>query len=398
MKTDLGKRPSQHNAWSISGLFNLRLRFRQVWWFALVTLEATLSSVDGLKDHLVQRMFWGRGSLYKSSFHLLIGLLTAGILATGLASRIQSAPLDNSLEVAYSTSGNQDIVAQGSNLTSVLPIEKDQVNYTVREYLVKQGDSLQAIADKHGVSKDTIKWANNKVLSPFNDSVPVGAKLKIPEMNGVLYEVGRSDNLDSVVALTKGDRTTVVQLNGLNTTNPKVTAGQILFIPNGKLPPPPPKIIARKAPTGGYVGSGRSGGGIGSLPPGTFDDPLTHPQCAGYRWQRGIGGRSNHTGVDLSKSGGCPIRAAAAGTVKYVGWLDNRAGWSIIIDHGSGVETHYYHGDGNIWVSKGQHVSKGQNIMYMGRTGTGVTGVHLHLTMKAGGRIIDPAPYIPYRR
>jgi murein DD-endopeptidase MepM/ murein hydrolase activator NlpD len=134
---------------------------------------------------------------------------------------------------------------------------------------------------------------------------------------------------------------------------------------------------------------------LGSLPKGTFDDPLTSPKCSGYRQTRGY--TSAHNGADLAKNGGCPIRAVAAGTVTYAGWKGYGAGYTVIIDHGGGVETQYLHGDGNIWVKAGQHVSKGQDIMYMGTTGNS-TGVHLHLTLKYKGVAIDPSPYIPYRR
>lgn len=356
--------------------------------------------VDSLKDvaisgkkALLQRMFWGRGSLYKSSFHLFVAFITVGVLMSGLSNRINTLSASSDLAANFEALANAEVGSQGNNLTSVVPIASNALNYSVQEYTIAEGDTLQGIADKFGVTKDTVKWSNNKILSPFNDAAPVGAKLKIPEVNGVLYQTNDKDTLDSVLALTSGDRNTVIDINELSGPDFRV-ASSLVFVPNGKLPPPPPQIIARNRPSGtGYIASSRAGAGLGSLPAGTFDDPLSHPQCAGYRFSRGIS--SYHSGVDLSKSGGCPIRAIGAGRVTAAGWRRDGAGFAVTIDHGSGIRSLYYHGDGNIWVKAGDYVQKGQDIMYMGNTGNSF-GTHLHLTLTFNGKLVDPQPYVPY--
>jgi murein DD-endopeptidase MepM/ murein hydrolase activator NlpD len=62
--------------------------------------------------------------------------------------------------------------------------------------------------------------------------------------------------------------------------------------------------------------------------------PVTSP--FGWRWGR------MHEGIDIGAASGTPIRAAAAGTVIYAGWLGGYGNLTVI-DHGGGVATAYGH-------------------------------------------------------
>ncbi|MCA9379506.1 M23 family metallopeptidase, partial [Candidatus Dojkabacteria bacterium] len=303
------------------------------------------------------------------------------------------------LAVSYGNVGNLDLLQQGGSLNTVLAVDAENANYKVFTHVVLNGETLQQIADQYGVSKDTVKWANPKLLSPFNDNVTMGATLSIPEINGVLHKIESGDTLDSIVALTAGNRFDIIELNELVPPDYSLAGKEYIFVPNGRIippPPPPPVPYIVRLPSGGAcIEHGVPVQPLGSFPLGTFTDPLCSPQCQGYSWQRGFS--SWHNGADLSKGGGCPIRAAAAGTVTYAGWKGYGSGYTVIIDHGNGAETQYLHGDGNIWVRPGDYVYKGQDIMFMGTTGNS-TGIHLHFTLKYGGVSIDPAPYVPYLR
>ena len=83
------------------------------------------------------------------------------------------------------------------------------------------------------------------------------------------------------------------------------------------------------------------------------------------------------------------------GTVIYSGWSSGGEGYNVRIDHGGGIVTHYYHGNGELYVKAGDKVQQGQPIMYMGTTGNS-TGVHLHFSLFYKGRAIDPAPYVSF--
>jgi murein DD-endopeptidase MepM/ murein hydrolase activator NlpD len=123
--------------------------------------------------------------------------------------------------------------------------------------------------------------------------------------------------------------------------------------------------------------------------------------CTGF-WAEPSHGSCDHFhgGIDIANKRGTPIRAAANGTIKYVGrepWYHgtDRA-WVVVIDHGNGIKTIYVHLqardiDG---VRKGKHVVLGQLIGRIGATGR-ATGVHLHFGLKVNGTFLDPARYLP---
>lgn len=116
-------------------------------------------------------------------------------------------------------------------------------------------------------------------------------------------------------------------------------------------------------------------------------------------------GQNGHNGIDLAAPAGTPVYAADEGTIVFEGWGQNHswmgsiAGICIIINH-IGSYGGYAHLSRTV-ISKGDRVTKGQLIGYVGATGA-ATGPHLHFEMlplnpnfKNGfaGRI-NPMPYI----
>lgn len=90
----------------------------------------------------------------------------------------------------------------------------------------------------------------------------------------------------------------------------------------------------------------------------------------------------SHSGVDFGADAGTPIVAAAAGRVVLAQRLPVR-GNGIIVDHGGGVLTGYFHLS-EIDVAVGQEVRAGEIIGKVGATGL-VTGSHLHWEVVVGG-------------
>jgi len=97
-----------------------------------------------------------------------------------------------------------------------------------------------------------------------------------------------------------------------------------------------------------------------------------------------------HTGVDLAGEEGDWVAAANSGRVAFVGATPLR-GNGVIIDHGAGVFSGYYHLSA-IAVQEGQMVNKGDLIGAVGSTGM-VTGPHLHWEIVVRGLVIDPIPW-----
>jgi murein DD-endopeptidase MepM/ murein hydrolase activator NlpD len=101
--------------------------------------------------------------------------------------------------------------------------------------------------------------------------------------------------------------------------------------------------------------------------------------------------KSYHSGTDFRAKVGTPIECANDGKVVLA---KDRfyAGGSVIVDHGHGVYTCYYHMS-KFDVKKGDMVKKGQIIGLSGVSGR-VTGPHLHFSARVGGVQVDPLQFI----
>lgn len=94
-----------------------------------------------------------------------------------------------------------------------------------------------------------------------------------------------------------------------------------------------------------------------------------------------------HTGVDIAARTGTPIRAAADGKVIMASWM-NAYGYTVVIDHGSGISTLYAHCS-SINARVGQIVEQGEIIAKVGSTGYS-TGPHLHFEKRINGKPVNP--------
>lgn len=104
--------------------------------------------------------------------------------------------------------------------------------------------------------------------------------------------------------------------------------------------------------------------------------------------------RPTHSGMDfIGKGYACDyIIAFDAGTVvtsKY----NISAGYYVEINHGEYISRYLHMKKGSLKVKKGDVVTKGQVIGYMGNTGAS-RGAHLHFGIKKDGKNVDPKPYL----
>jgi murein DD-endopeptidase MepM/ murein hydrolase activator NlpD len=93
-----------------------------------------------------------------------------------------------------------------------------------------------------------------------------------------------------------------------------------------------------------------------------------------------------HTGVDFGGSVGTPILAPADGVVVFADLLELR-GFTVIIDHGVGVMSAYFHLS-EIFVELNEPVVAGQPIGAGGSTGLS-TGPHLHWDLRINNVPVD---------
>ena len=101
--------------------------------------------------------------------------------------------------------------------------------------------------------------------------------------------------------------------------------------------------------------------------------------------------KSFHSGTDFRAAPGTPVRAVNDGVVAIA--KDRYyAGNSVVIDHGEGLYSCYYHLS-RIDVKVGQKVSKGEEVGLSGHSGR-VTGPHLHFAVMLQGVQVDPMQLI----
>ena len=123
---------------------------------------------------------------------------------------------------------------------------------------------------------------------------------------------------------------------------------------------------------------------------GSFTRPVAGPKPGeGFGSRRIINGqpRMPHTGVDFAADRGTPIVASNRGKVALLGDFFF-AGRLVVLDHGLGLYTLYFHLDG-VTVTEGQIVERGQTLGTVGTTGRS-TGPHLHFGAQLGRARINP--------
>jgi hypothetical protein len=292
-----------------------------------------------------------------------------------------------------------DFVAQNeipaiSRQTSLHTIIPNRPGEEVRDYTVAQGDSVFEIASKFSIKPETLLWANYDLLNDNPDMISVDMPLKVPPVDGVLYQWKEGDTVDSVAASFEADPQAILSFpgNNIDLTNPVVQPGTWVMVPGGHrefrqwiIP-----VIPR-----GRAGVSRELYGAGACE-GSFDGAYG---TGGFIWPAGnhvISGNdywSGHLGVDIGAGEGAPIYAADSGVVVFAGWANGGYGNMVMIDHGNGYQTLYAHMS-QVVAGCGRSVSQGQTIGYSGSTGNS-TGAHLHFEVRYEGGFVSPWYVLP---
>lgn len=274
-------------------------------------------------------------------------------------------------------------------------IARQKVNQGIQDYVVEKGDSVFGIAKYFKISPETLLWANYDVLNDNPDMVSLGVKLKIPPVNGVLYQWHDGDKLEDVAARYKAkvDDILLYPGNNLDMTDPRITPGDYIMIPGGSreirtwivptIPRGPAGVLKTVLGPGGCDTSAT--GGLGGT--GSFVWPAPEHFLSGNDYWSG------HLGLDIAAGLGESVFAADSGLVVYAGMSYGGYGNMVMIDHGNGYQTLYGHLS-VILVRCGQSVSRGSRIGSAGSTGNS-TGAHLHFEVRYMGGFINPWTVLP---
>lgn len=114
---------------------------------------------------------------------------------------------------------------------------------------------------------------------------------------------------------------------------------------------------------------------------------------SGYGWRIDpfTGKQTLHKGIDIATNLGNPVVATADGVIVETK-NDRIGGKTILISHGAGISTLFYHLD-KILVRPGQKVKRGDIIGLVGKTGKAL-GPHLHYEIHINGKAVNPLQYI----
>ena len=370
-------------------------RLRVFWILISVIFDILFKQFDSVKDDIVKRMFWGRGSFLKYVVQTAT-IILAFILGISYVYRAPAITSANDEDLDYISVAESDLLAMNATINTLVP--KDRERRVVEKYIVMNGDTLSIIATNYDISVETIKWANNLT----SDLVKPGQELGIPPADGVLIKVAKSETLSSISTKYNGNEQAIADFNWLDYPF-TLTEGQELFVPDGRMPyVPPPKPTYASAPKT-YTSGSYSGGGSSAAVDPSVGRFLGWPVAGGKISQTYKG--TYHKGIDIADRNLPSVLAAASGTVIFAGcsgycpplgstWGGSGYAWSIQIDHGNGYTTWYAHLK-NIYVRSGQEVSKAQAIGQMGSTGRS-TGPHLHFELRRGsgyGGQVNPLSY-----
>lgn len=111
------------------------------------------------------------------------------------------------------------------------------------------------------------------------------------------------------------------------------------------------------------------------------------------------GAKQTHSGIDIEADPGTEVKAAADGTVAFVGYTpaggsDSSVKNTVSIDHPNGLRTTYLQVC-EVYVSRGQGVTRGQAIAKVAAVGDLSSSLsHLHFGLKQGTVYLDPKAYL----
>jgi LysM repeat protein len=153
------------------------------------------------------------------------------------------------------------------------------------KYEVQNGDTVQSLASRYGVSQESIRWSNLAAmpqLANFANDVRKGQTIWIPPVNGVAVIVQKGQTPQSLADAYHADVEDIMRFNYIRTSeSDPLTPGTPLVIPGGR----GPKLVEPAALRGRSLGNF---GSYQALPipwaGSTAGNPFPYGQCTWWAY------------------------------------------------------------------------------------------------------------------
>lgn len=157
---------------------------------------------------------------------------TVASIADTLELASASTVSENYISVINRYEETGTIASTINNTTTEKPtvIDTSDLSRGIISYTVKDGDTLDTIADAYGVSKDHIRWSNGMK----KEDVEVGKVLLIPSVDGIVYKVKDGDTLDSLAEKYGSNKDEIIAYNDLEGSD--ISTDAQIILPGGNLP------------------------------------------------------------------------------------------------------------------------------------------------------------------
>ncbi len=320
------------------------------------------------KGVFVTALYRQRGKLARRLMHSgMAGLAAVGIMiAPVIAQEFPGRSVD-----PWEIPSTSVVLSATTENPSTATLISEKIRDKIIEYKVQEGDTLASIAEKFGVTVDTIRWQNN--LSK-RSKIKAGQTLEILPVTGVSHKVQKGDTVYSIAKRYDTSPQAIVDFpfnTFMNDETFELAIGQVIIVPDGVMPSARPSAPRRRQITpdaGTMVASG------------SFVWPAGGRITQRFSWY--------HKAVDIANRSAPNILAADSGKVVYANCLTWGYGCHVIIDHGNGFRTLYAHLS-KLYVSVGQGVARGSALGRMGSTGRS-TGTHVHFEVIKNGVYLNP--------
>jgi LysM repeat protein len=350
---------------------DIKFFFRELANFIFKSLHLSFLRIEEKKGVVVSALYRKRGRLSKTLTHS--GMVAIAILGAIMAPIIAQEFPGQSIN-PWSVVVAPAVLSASTDNPSIDTQISTKVRDSIIDYKVQDGDTVASIANKFGISADTIRWENNFT----GDKIKVDQVLKILPVTGVAHTVAKGDTVYSIAKKYDADSQAIVDFPFNTFTNDEtfeLAIGQIVIVPDGVMPAgqaatPRPRQMTPNA--GAVTASGQ------------FVWPTAGVITQYFSWY--------HPGIDIANNAEPMDVAADSGRVIYAGWDSSGYGNMVLIDHGNGYQTRYAHLL-QIMVISGQTVQRGQVVGRMGSTGHS-TGPHTHFEIILNGVHVNPLKYL----